>query len=170
MGFRDSMRQRRFNLTGRESVEQLADMEGFFQGGTNWTRGAYERSNGTKCLVGAANYVRRTTGNSLGEAKYWLLQAIAERGGTGIEGFNDTRTSYREVGEVIWRAKQLALAARSPAPAVAPPRALPPPRPALPSLPVFAVETPSEIGDFIDVEWHEIGPDDRARVPVARRR
>ena len=91
MGFFDSKQKRRVSLTGRESVATLDHMEDFFQGGANCTQGAYHRSNGTKCLVGAADHVRVS---SVDDAKYRLRQAIAELGGgTGpmaIEQFNDS--------------------------------------------------------------------------------
>lgn len=115
MSFFESWKKTRLSLTGAESIATLDAMEEFFQGGTNWTQGAYNRPDGTKCLVGAANHVRISR---LDEAKHFLRAAIAERvpGLTEIEGFNDTRQSYGEISDVIARAKQLATARQLPAP------------------------------------------------------
>jgi hypothetical protein len=124
--FRDSYRDRRTSLTGRESAATLSAMEDFFQDdGANWTQGAWHRPDGTKCLVGAANHVRV---NALSDEKYWLRRAIAERHpGTGIIEFNDSRQSFGEIAEVLARAKQLAAAAQLPAPQPVA-EILPPPR------------------------------------------
>jgi hypothetical protein len=117
MGFFDSYRQHRVSLTGPESVDTLSYMEGYFQGGANWTQGTYHRPDGSKCLVGAADHVRVS---AIDDAKYWLRQAIAERTAgaiTSIEAFNDTRHTFGEIEQVIARAKQLATAAQRPTPA-----------------------------------------------------
>jgi len=141
MGFFDSKQKRRVSLTGRESMATLDHMADFFEGGANWTQHAYNRSNGTKCLVGAANHVRVS---SVDDAKYWLRQAIAEQGGgagfMAIEGFNDTRGSYGEIEAVLARAKQLAASAnRVSAPAAV--AALPAPA-RLAALPAPAAQIP----------------------------
>jgi hypothetical protein len=110
MGFRSSYWKTRLALTSRDSVETLSAMEGFFRGGAGWTQGVYHRSNGQKCLVGAADHLRAS---SVDTAKYWLEKAIAEKTHgtvTHIESFNDSRRSYSEIAEVIDRARQLALA------------------------------------------------------------
>ena len=110
MGIRSSYWRTRLALTGRDSVETLTAMEGFFQGGGNWTQGVYHRSNGQKCLVGAADHLRAS---SVDAAKFWLERAIAEKTGgtvTRIENFNDFRRSYGEIAEVLARARQLAAA------------------------------------------------------------
>lgn len=112
MGFLKNYRMRRAMLTAPESIDTLSAMERFFQNGKNWTQGTYHASDGSKCLVGAAQSVRTA---ALEDARFWLQQAIAERQGgispvMGIEGFNDTH-SFAEVAAVIKRAKQLALAA-----------------------------------------------------------
>src|SRR4051812_32095172 len=117
MGFFDSYRKTRVGLTGRESFATLEHMLQFFQDGENWTQNTYHAPNGTKCLVGAADYVRVS---SVDDAKHWLRMAIAERDPamTTIEAFNDSRQSFGEIEAVIARAKQLASAAnRLPAPA-----------------------------------------------------
>ena len=54
MGFCDSFRRRRLELTGPESVATLENMQGYFQDGANWTQGMYENADGARCLVGAA--------------------------------------------------------------------------------------------------------------------
>ena len=64
MGIRSSYWRTRLALTGRDSVETLTAMEGFFQGGANWTQGVYHRSNGQKCLVGAADHLRASSVDS----------------------------------------------------------------------------------------------------------
>jgi hypothetical protein len=130
MGFWKNYRQRRVSLTGPESIETLSAMEWFFQGGENWTKGAYHRRDGSKCLVGAAQSMRTA---AIEDARYWVRQAIAERQGApvglmGIEGFNDSRGSYTEIAAVLARAKQLAAARQSPAPVA---EILPPDRLAL---------------------------------------
>ena len=134
MGFIKNYRQRRVSLTALDTVATLSAMERFFQGGSNWTRWAYHRANGSKCLVGAAQSMRQ---GPINDARYWLRQAIAERapvaGMLGIEWFNDTRRSYSEVAEVLARAKQLAAQHQAPTPA--PVRRLPPPAPVMEILP-----------------------------------
>jgi hypothetical protein len=132
MGFFDSYRRRRAANTGPESIGTLEYMEDFFQNGANWTQHAYQRADGTRCLVGAANHVRSS---SVDYAKFWLRQAIAERapGIRTIEQFNDTRRSYAEIAAVIARAKQLAAAAQRPALPAPVMEILPPERPALPA-------------------------------------
>jgi hypothetical protein len=110
MSFLSGYWKTRLALTGPESVETLDAMEGFFQGGANWTQGVYQRPNGQRCLVGAADHLRAS---SVDAAKFWLERAIAEetRGTvTRIESFNDSRRSYSEVAAVVRRAKELAAA------------------------------------------------------------
>ncbi|HVB15428.1 MAG TPA: hypothetical protein VNF04_02740 [Stellaceae bacterium] len=114
MGIRDSYRKTMLGLTGPDSVAALNGMETYFSGGAKWTQGAYHRGDGTKCLVGAADHVQRAAGIKLADPKYWIRRAIAERQGVvspvlGIESFNDSRTSYDEIAQVLTRAKQLAL-------------------------------------------------------------
>jgi hypothetical protein len=103
----------RLALTAAESVKSIGNMETLFNGGANWIQGAYHTADG-HCVVGAAQHVRRTSGDGLDDARYWLRQAIAEKtGGNGhIESFNDSRESYSEIAEVMTRAKELALAHR----------------------------------------------------------
>jgi len=162
MSIKDSFRKRMQTLTGRESVAALKAMENHLQGGAKWTQGAYERGDGSKCLVGAANYVQRTTGNKLADPKYWIGRAIAERQGgvvspiLGIESFNDSRGSYHEIAGVLGRAKELAAGAQLPASRPAP--ALPPP----------------VAGEILPPVQHEAVPvmidvTPRARVPARRR-
>src|ERR1700728_3192943 len=125
MGMFDSYRQRRANLTTRESMDTLLHMEEFFQGGENWTQGVYRGEDGARCLVGAAEHVRVST---IDDAKHWLRQAITEQTAgaiTTIEGYNDSRQSFGEIEAVISRAKQLAATAQLPAPVSL--RALPAP-------------------------------------------
>jgi hypothetical protein len=126
MGYFENFRQRRLELTGPESVATLEQMQGFLQNGANWSQQMYENANGARCLVGAANHVRVSP---VDDAKHWLRLAIAEiePGISRIEDFNDTRSTFAEVGAVIERAKQLA------AQSVA--RALPPPAPVMEILP-----------------------------------
>ena len=138
MGFFKNYRQRRLSLTGPESLATLSAIERFFQGGRNWTQGAYHRLNGNKCLVGAAQSMRQ---GAIDDARYWIRQAIVERHpgyawlpAMQIEAFNDSH-SFAEVARVIERAKELASASAQP-PAHASPapvaEILPPlPRPAL---------------------------------------
>jgi len=117
MGFFSSYRQERAGLTGPESVDTLSHMETFFRDGSKWTRDVYERADGARCLVGAANHVRVSP---IDDAKHWLREAIAEQTSgeiTTIERFNDTRQNYGEIAAVIERAKELATLARLPAPA-----------------------------------------------------
>jgi hypothetical protein len=141
MGFFKKYRETRIRLTGPESVATLEAMERFFRGGANWTRGVYHASDGSKCLVGAAQTVHAAP---IDDARYWLKQAIAERGELGwggIEGFNDSH-SYRQIAEVLARAKQLAAAHARQQATPAPVQILPPaPRPALSYQPQERVET-----------------------------
>jgi hypothetical protein len=101
-------RKRLMSLTAPESLAGLDAMESFFRGGANWTQGAYNRSNGTKCLVGAANHVKES---ALDHAKVFVLQAVRERGYLTIEGFNDSRKSFAEIQDVLDRARFLAIEA-----------------------------------------------------------
>jgi len=133
MGMIESYRKRRAELTGPESVATLEHMQEYFKDGANWTQSSY--ANGAaRCLVGAANHVRVS---SIDDAKHWLRLAIAEvdPGITRIEDFNDTRSTFAEVGAVIERARQLA------AESVA--LALPPPAPVLPA-PVVEILPPEQ--------------------------
>jgi hypothetical protein len=137
-GFFKNYRQRRVSVTGPESIATLSAIERFFEGGKYWTQGAYHRLDGTKCLVGAAQSVRTA---AIADARYWVGRAIAERYPYWvpfgqIEAFNDTH-SFAEVAEVIERAKQLAAARQSPAPAAEIP---PPSRAALTYQPEERVE------------------------------
>src|SRR5689334_9394508 len=110
MGFSSNYKQRLREITGPESAANLTEMGRYFQGGKYWTQGAYHRSNGSACLVGAAEVVRSRL-SPLGDTRYWLQQAIAERHpGLSIEAFNDSRTSFSEITQILARAKQLALA------------------------------------------------------------
>lgn len=137
MGFLKNYRQRRVSLTAPETVATLSAVERFFQGGNKWTQGTYHRSNGSKCLVGAAQSMRQ---GAIDDAQYWLRQAIVERHpelawlpAMQIEWFNDdSRRSYGEIAEVLARAKQLAAQRQLPAPAPVV-EILPPQRPALPA-------------------------------------
>jgi hypothetical protein len=153
MGFCDNFRRRRLELTGRESVETLEQMQDYLQDGANWTQGMYENASGARCLVGAANHVRVS---SIDDAKHWLRLAIAEvmPGAARIEDFNDGCRTYAEVGAVIERARQLA--AQSAA------LALPPPAPALPALPTLARAEP----EILPPERQALLPPDTA--PVVR--
>lgn len=128
MSILKSYRERCISLTGPESIKTLTAMERFFRDGKNWTQGAYHRPDGTKCLVGAAQSVHVSPINN---ARYWLQQAVAERGFTSIESFNDSRASYSEIAEILARAKQLAAAHTRQGPAPAAQNLSPPPRPAL---------------------------------------
>ena len=108
MGFRSSYWKTRLALTGPESVETLRAMQGYFRGGAKWIQGVYHAADGQKCLVGAADHLRAS---SVDNAKFWLEQAISEKLGrrSSIESFNDSRRSYREIAEVVARARQLAV-------------------------------------------------------------
>jgi hypothetical protein len=119
MSFLSRYWKTRLALTAADSVETLTGMKGFFQGGRNWTQGVYHRSNGQKCLVGAADHLRAS---SVDAAKYWLERAIIEKTGgrvTRIEDFNDSRRSYAEIDEVLNRAEELALQHQQSRPALA---------------------------------------------------
>ena len=125
MGWFNDYRQRRLGHTGVDTVNTLSAMEWYFgQGGRNWTRGEYHGADGTKCLVGAAQAMKQ---GAIEDARYWIRQAIAERGGLigvigSIELFNDTRVSFREIAEVLARAKELATAHARQAPPPLSPR------------------------------------------------
>jgi len=132
MGFFESYRRRRIATTRPESMATLQYMEDYFRDGANWTQHAYQRADGSRCLVGAANHVRSSP---IDDAKFWLRQAIAERapGIATIEKFNDTRRSYAEIAAVIARAKQLAAAVRRPALSAPVAEILPPEQQAVPA-------------------------------------
>jgi hypothetical protein len=157
MGFFRDYRQRRVSLTGPESVATLNAIEWFFQGGRNWTQGAYHRLNGNKCLVGAVQAKRQ---GAIEDARYWLRQAIVDLHPAyrwlpvmQIEAFNDSH-SFAEVARVIERAKELATGATRQSPVAE----LPPPqrRPALAYQPQEQVKV--------------IGVADMERVALPKRR
>jgi hypothetical protein len=137
MSFLKGYWQRRISLTSPESIKTLDAMERFFRDGKNWTQGAYHSPDGTKCLVGAAQSVHVVP---IEDARYWLQQAVAERGFSSIESFNDSRTSYSEIVEILARAKQLAATHSQQRPAPAAQNLLPPPRLALAYQPEERVE------------------------------
>ena len=100
-------------------LQTLSAMERYYRGGSRWTRWALDDGNGNKCLVGAVTSVRASSGGAswvpseeIKAAKHFIQMAVRERGGSatdsGIMFFNDTRLSYRQIAEVIARAKQLA--------------------------------------------------------------
>jgi hypothetical protein len=156
MGFVKNYWRRRLSLTGPESLATLNAIERFFQGGRNWTQGAYHRANGQKCIVGAVQTVRQ---GAINDARCWIRQAIAQLHPgwcaiMPIESFNDSH-SFAEVAEVIERAKQLALASMRQSPQAV--EILPPPRPAL-------THQPEREAPTINLTLPE-----RERVPVKRR-
>jgi hypothetical protein len=114
MSFFDDFRRERARLTGEESIATLDYMEDFLNGGEGWAKGVYTSTNGTRCLVAAADYARSS---KIDDAKYWLRQAIAERAPQmrTIEEFNDSRQSFAEIEAVIRRARDLARQAQLPA-------------------------------------------------------
>jgi hypothetical protein len=113
MSFFDNFRKERAKLTGAESLATLDYMERFLHGGEGWAQGVYTSTNGTRCLVAAADYARSS---KVDDAKYWLRQAIAERAPQmrTIEEFNDSRQSFAEIEAVIRRARELARQAQLP--------------------------------------------------------
>lgn len=121
----ETYRQTRAKLSAPESVDTLSQMQSYFLDGENWAQGVYRGKGDTRCMAGAAEYLRES---SIDDAKFWLREAIAERTGGAIatiEEFNDGQQSFDEVAAVIDRAKQLAAAnlpARLPAPEVTPAR------------------------------------------------
>jgi hypothetical protein len=115
MSFFDDFRKERAKLTGAESVATLDYMDDFLHGGAGWAQGVYTATNGSRCLVAAADYARVS---KVDDAKYWLRRAIAERAPQmrTIEEFNDSRQSFAEIEAVIRRARELARQAQLPAP------------------------------------------------------
>src|SRR5580658_4925988 len=88
-------------LSAADGTRMMALLENFFRGGTKWTQGAYHRLDGTKCLVGAINHLRRHEALSHDQAEAWIKLAISEQSPGGpppagivIESFNDSRSSY----------------------------------------------------------------------------
>lgn len=158
-----------------ESVLQtLSAMEGFFQGGKRWGKGALHNPfNGNKCLQGAVDSVQASDGNTswvpgvaIAAATYYIERAVREQGGRGwggngvsgiIEAFNDTRPSFIEIAAVIARAKEMAAADARPLPAPAPVAQIFSPRP-LPAL-SYQPQERVEIVTMADLE----------RVAVRRR-
>jgi hypothetical protein len=122
----------------REAVVQSIDaMRRYFRGGERWITDVYETRDG-KCLVGAVQAVRASSGNAswvpaeaIAAAKYYIERAVRERGGRGgpkaIEHFNDSRLSFAEIASLLTRAQALAAAELRPeVPALPPPaRTLP---------------------------------------------
>ena len=103
----------------------------FFGEGENWRQHVYQGDDGGRCLVGAANHVQVS---SIDDAKHWLRQAIEQKTGKplSIEQFNDTRSSFAEIPDVLDRARELARTGGRQVPALVG-EVLPPVRPALPS-------------------------------------
>ena len=95
-----------------DSVVQTIDaMLGYFRGGERWITDVYETRDG-KCLVGAVQAVRASSGNAswvpaeaIAAAKYYIERAVRERGGRGgpkaIEHFNDSRLSFAEIAGLL---------------------------------------------------------------------
>lgn len=103
-----------------DSVVQTIDaMLGYFRGGERWITDVYETRDG-KCLVGAVQAVRASSGNAfwvpdeaIAAAKYYIERAVRERGGRGgpkaIEHFNDSRLSFAEIAGLLIHAQALAM-------------------------------------------------------------
>jgi hypothetical protein len=140
--FHKHYQERRADLTTSESIATLSAMKRFFGDGQNWTRWAWRRPDGSRCLLGAAHLMRQ---GPINDAQYWIQQAIDERapvaGMLGIAWFNDTRRSYGEIAGILDRAKELAarhheqLVIERQLPAPAPMRQLPAPTPVVEILP-----------------------------------
>jgi hypothetical protein len=105
--------EKRTRLTAADSAKILSGVEGFMQNGQKWTKGAYHRDDGTKCLVGAIKHLRANKLVPIDDAEFWLRKAIDERrpgSGMAIESYNDSCASYRDIASLLGRAKQLAAA------------------------------------------------------------
>jgi len=135
-------------------LHTLDAMERRFHGGYGWGRGMlHNRINGKMCLMGAVGSVRATDGRrswvpseEIAAATCCIREAVREKTGFAhVEDFNDTRLFYRQIAQVMTRAKQLATmwyARAVPAPSPVPQVALlqPPARPALTYQPERQVE------------------------------
>jgi hypothetical protein len=126
-------------VNGQSVVLTIMAMEQYFRGGRRWGTGMLHNPlNGNKCLMGAVQSVRLSTGNGssrvpseeIAAATECVQQAVRERGGSSIPAFNDSRPSYHDIQQVLNRAKQLAMMRYA--------QQLPPPpqsRPAMPYRP-----------------------------------
>jgi hypothetical protein len=139
----------RVTVSVESVLETLSAMERFFQGGKRWGRGALHNPfNGNKCLVGAVSSVQASDGNTswvpadaIAAARYYIQRAVRAGGSLGgIEMFNDSRSSFAEIAEVIARAKEMATADALPAPAPVAQIFSPRPLPALSYQPEERVE------------------------------
>jgi hypothetical protein len=157
MSMSDSYRQRRREISTRESVATLDHMNDFFGDGETWRQHVYQGNDGGRCLVAAANHVRVSP---IDDAKHWLRQAIKEKTGlSSIEQFNDTRSSFAEIKEVLDRARELARTGGAQVPALVG-EVLPPVRAALPAANVPAVQRPANppVAGFSDANsWDSWG-------------
>jgi hypothetical protein len=101
----------------RESIVVLDLLSDKLDGGRNWTKGRY-RSKGKFCLVGAIRHIRAR--RQVRDAVYvYLGDAIKDVGCVGgefleqqtpIVEFNDSRSSFADISNVIARARQRAQA------------------------------------------------------------
>jgi hypothetical protein len=113
VNFHQAREETRTSLTATDSAKMLKLVEGFFQNGHKWTKGAYHRGDGTKCLVGAVQHLRANKVVPIDDAEFWLRKAIEERrpgSGMAIESYNDSCASYQDIATLLGRAKQLATA------------------------------------------------------------
>ena len=122
-------KNRRYEISTGESVGTLDHMMGYFGDGERWAQGVYTANDGGRCLVSAAQHVRVS---QIDDAKHWLRMAIKKKTGIdySIEAFNDTRSSFEEIKEIIELAKELARAGANAGALVG--EVLPPVRLALP--------------------------------------
>lgn len=147
MSLFDGYRQRRREISTRESVATLDHMKQFFGDGENWRQHIYQGDDGGRCLIAAADHVRVS---SIDDAKHWLRRAIKEKTGQSltIEQFNDTRRSFAEIQEVLDRARELARTGGRQLPALV--GEVLPARPALPapvaSVPANPWAAPAPVG------------------------
>jgi hypothetical protein len=105
-------------VSAQSVVLTIEAMEQYFRGGRRWGTGMLHNPlNGNKCLLGAVQSVRLSTGNGssrvpseeIAAATECIAQAVRERGGSSIPAFNDSRPSYHDIQQVLNRAKQLAM-------------------------------------------------------------
>jgi hypothetical protein len=112
------MERRKMTVLARSVVQTIEAMEQYFRSGTRWGRfSLHNPLNGNKCLLGAVQSVRLSTGNGASQvpseeiaaATQCIQRAVAERGWKSIPDFNDSRIFYSQIQQVLNRAKQLAM-------------------------------------------------------------
>ena len=93
------------------AVDMLDLLVEFFEDGKYWTTGKFINDEEKRCLVGAMRYIRTAHNLHGAPTRHYLLRAMNRSvGGHGLMLFNDACRNFDELGEVISKARELAVA------------------------------------------------------------